>query len=99
MVWTDDDIRRLIGWVMADAEEPELPESLSVANMLRRIKEPQVKKTIAELREAFSKLHDDIERLAPPSREKSVALTNLETTAMWAIKAVVCNDPESEIAP
>lgn len=52
---------------------------------------------ITKLREAFSLLHDEIEELAPNSREKSVALTNLETTAMWAIKAVVCNDPESEV--
>lgn len=52
---------------------------------------------IRELREKFSQLHDDIQRLAPDSRERSVALTNLETTAMWAIKAVVCNDPESEV--
>lgn len=52
---------------------------------------------IAKLREAFSQLHDQIEELAPNSREKSVALTNLETTAMWAIKAVVFNDPESEV--
>lgn len=54
---------------------------------------------IAALREAFSTLHDQIEALSPKSREQSVALTNLETTAMWAIKAVVCNDPESEVAP
>lgn len=52
---------------------------------------------ITKLREAFSRLHDEIGELAPDSREKSVALTNLETTAMWAIKAVVCNDPESEV--
>lgn len=52
---------------------------------------------IRELREAFSALHDKIDALAPTSREKSVALTNLETTAMWAIKAVVCNDPASEV--
>lgn len=52
---------------------------------------------IKELREAFSQLHDMIEKTAPPSRERSVALTELETTAMWAIKAVVCNDPLSEI--
>lgn len=52
---------------------------------------------ITQLREAFSSLHDVIEAIAPISRERSVALTNLETTAMWAIKAVVCNDPESEV--
>lgn len=54
---------------------------------------------VRQLRTAFSALHDLIEAIAPQSREKSVALTNLETTAMWAIKAVVCNDPQSVIAP
>jgi hypothetical protein len=71
---------------------------------------PEIKKTyayhkpskaglanISVLRKAFSALHDTIEQLCPTSREKSVALTNLETTAMWAIKAVVCNDPESKV--
>jgi hypothetical protein len=53
---------------------------------------------IAQLREAFSGLHDLISELAPVSRERSVAITELETSAMWAIKAVVCNDPESEVA-
>jgi hypothetical protein len=53
---------------------------------------------VAKLRKAFSDLHDLLDDLAPVSREKSVAFTNLETTAMWAIKAVVCNDPESEVA-
>lgn len=53
---------------------------------------------IRDLRELFSHVHDEIVRLAPESRERSVALTNLETTAMWGIKAVVCNDPESVIA-
>ena len=52
---------------------------------------------IKTLREAFSTLHDLIEAEAPMSREKAVAITHLETSAMWAIKAVVTNDPESEI--
>jgi hypothetical protein len=52
---------------------------------------------INKLRRAFSDLHDLIEDLAPQSREKSVAFTNLEMTAMWAIKSVVCNDPKSEV--
>lgn len=55
--------------------------------------------TIRELREAFSALHDKIEAVAPHTRERSIALTELETSAMWAIKSVVCNDPESEVAP
>jgi len=54
---------------------------------------------ITDLRNLFSHVHDEIERLCPHSRERSVALTELETMAMWTIKAVVCNDPESEVAP
>jgi hypothetical protein len=56
---------------------------------------------ITKLREAFSKLDDLILEIAPRSREASIAITNLETAAMWAIKAVVSNDPESiaDIAP
>jgi len=53
---------------------------------------------ITRLREAFSDLHDLIEAVAPASRESSVAITELETSAMWAIKSVVSNDPSSEIA-
>lgn len=53
---------------------------------------------ITELRNAFSALEDQIEAIAPHSRERSVALTELQTAAMWAIKAVVVNDPASEVA-
>lgn len=52
---------------------------------------------IRALRIAYSELHHMIESVAPRSRETSVALTELETSAMWAIKAVVLNDPASEI--
>lgn len=54
-------------------------------------------KKITALREAFSTLHTLILDLAPDSREKSVALTNLETAAMWGIKSIVTNDPLTEI--
>jgi len=50
---------------------------------------------ITKLRQAFSTIHDLLVENCPVSRELSVALTNLETTAMWGIKAVVCNDPKS----
>jgi hypothetical protein len=53
-------------------------------------------KAIKNLREAFSSVHELIEEVAPNSRERSVAITSLETAAMWAIKAVVFNDPASE---
>lgn len=52
---------------------------------------------ITKLREHFSETERLIRELCPPSRHQSVALTQNETTAMWAIKAVVFNDPESEV--
>jgi hypothetical protein len=52
---------------------------------------------ITQLREGFSAVKVAIEENAPASRERSIALTELETAAMWAIKAVVYNDPESEV--
>lgn len=50
---------------------------------------------VRAIRKAFDALHDVIEANAPHSRERSVAYTELETAAMWAIKAAVLNDPES----
>ena len=52
---------------------------------------------ITAIREAFSVVKKTIEDNCPPSRQLSVALTELETSAMWAIKAVVFNDPKSEV--
>ncbi len=52
---------------------------------------------ITELRQAFSNVAETIARVCPDSRQKSIAVTELETAAMWAIKAVVFNDPKSEI--
>ena len=54
---------------------------------------------ITALREAFSVVKAQIEAQCPESRQRSVALTELETSAMWAIKAVVFNDPKSEVEP
>lgn len=53
---------------------------------------------INRLREHFSEGERLIRELTPSSRHQSVALTENETTAMWAIKAVVFNDPDSEVA-
>lgn len=52
---------------------------------------------ITRLREEFSNLKRTIEETCPESRHRSVAITELETSAMWAIKAVVFNDPKSEV--
>lgn len=50
---------------------------------------------ITAVREGYSALKAVLEAHCPPSRHLSVALTELETSAMWAIKAVVFNDPAS----
>lgn len=52
---------------------------------------------IAKLRKAFSDLHDVVKATCPVTREQAVALTNLEQSAMWAIKSVVYNDPKSVV--
>ena len=52
---------------------------------------------INELRDLFSLVDRKINEICPNSRQRSVALTNNEQTAMWAIKAVVFNDPNSVV--
>jgi hypothetical protein len=52
---------------------------------------------INRLRAHFSEGERLIREICPPSRQASVAITENETTAMWAIKAVVFNDPASEV--
>lgn len=53
---------------------------------------------IDKIRKAYTELDNLVNELAPHSRQRSIALTELETSAMWAIKAVVVNDPESVVA-
>lgn len=53
---------------------------------------------INRLREAFSFVEREIQECCVDSRQKSIAITNNEQTAMWAIKAVVFNDPNSEVS-
>lgn len=52
---------------------------------------------ITGLRRAYSSLKTLIDATCPDCRQRAVAITELETSAMWAIKAVVFNDPESEV--
>lgn len=52
---------------------------------------------ITNLRKIFSQVKRIIENECPESRQRAVAITELETAAMWAIKAVVFNDPKSTV--
>ena len=47
--------------------------------------------TIQNTRDAYTFLHQYLLGL-PESRERSIAITELETSAMWAIKGLVIND-------
>lgn len=47
----------------------------------------ELKKVIEDLRLAYSKLGDRLE-LIGPSREKSLALTHLQTSSMYAVRAI-----------
>jgi hypothetical protein len=38
-----------------------------------------------------------IKEVCPPSRQAAIAITKNEEAAMWAIKSVVFNDPDSEV--
>jgi len=49
---------------------------------------------IQEVREEYSALHKFLLSL-PASRQQSIAITELETSAMWAIKGLVLNDSGS----
>jgi len=57
---------------------------------------PRALKEMAAIRAKFAELHEAIEELTGgPSREKSLALTHLEESAMWLNKAIVKADPQS----
>lgn len=49
---------------------------------------------IQETRDAYTALHKFLLSL-PESRQRSIAITELETSAMWAIKGLVLNDAGS----
>lgn len=49
---------------------------------------------IQETRDAYSTVHKFLLTL-PSSRQRQIAITELETSAMWAIKGLVLNDPLS----
>lgn len=49
---------------------------------------------IQDVRDAYSTVHKFLLSL-PSSRQRAIAITELETSAMWAIKGLVLNDSGS----
>lgn len=58
---------------------------------------PESLEKINKLREAYSVIHSEIAMLTPLSREKALAFTYLENSAMWAVKAIIINDESSKV--
>jgi hypothetical protein len=52
---------------------------------------PEVVETYAQLRQAAIDYALKVNELCPESREKSLALTSLQETSMWAIGSVATN--------
>ena len=50
--------------------------------------------TISLTREAYKAVFTHLLTL-PASRERAVAITELETSAMWAVKGIVFNGPQA----
>ena len=46
------------------------------------------KERIQEIRDSFSKIYDEVEKLCKPSRETSLVFTKLEEAQFWAIKGI-----------
>lgn len=53
---------------------------------------PSGSDAVAAIKQAAIDFELVIKRNSPASRRQSVALTNLETASMWAVKAAVCGD-------
>lgn len=58
---------------------------------------PQGLEKITRLREHFSEGERLIREVCDDPRRQAIAITQNEQTAMWAIKAVVFADPQSEV--
>lgn len=54
---------------------------------------------IEALREDAKGLVDIIFEFVPECRERSLALTHLEETVMWAVKGLCLNDPDAREIP
>jgi hypothetical protein len=63
-------------------------------NALRyRRPSPEVQATMTVLREAFQVLCGSLDGCIPECREKSLAFTALEESALWAMQALSLTDP------
>lgn len=62
----------------------------------RRVDAGEVTKDMAELREAASRYAIALGELCPAGRERSIALTHVETSLMFGIKSQVLSQPHAD---
>jgi len=65
---------------------------------LSRRPSPEVQAIMERTREGYMALVSLLDGSIPECREKSLALTALEESAMWGMKALVLTDPGAEVA-
>lgn len=58
---------------------------------------PAVQAEMSGLRQRFMSLVTQLDLAVPECREKSLAFTALEESAMWAMKALALTDPEGTV--
>lgn len=58
---------------------------------------PAVAAVMATLRTEYMRLVQYVDGAMPECREKSLAFTALEESAMWAMKALALTDPQGEV--
>lgn len=76
-----------------------MPENISTISKPYAYHKPSPRglEQITKLRQHFSDTARLVKEVCPPGREQSIAITKLEELAMWAVRAVVFNDPLSEV--
>lgn len=62
----------------------------------RRVEAGTVTENMAELRDAASRYTTALGVLCPAGHERSIALTHVETSLMFGIKALVLDQPHAE---
>jgi len=51
------------------------------------------------LRQKAKEFAETVENLCPDSREKSLAITNIQQSVMWANASIAINEAEEQISP
>lgn len=79
--------------VCATNEGVRLAMEVYVNGVVKTMSEETIQK-IDRLKSSFEVQRTLIERLIPPSRQRSLAITKLEEATMWSIQGLIYSDDE-----